>query len=82
MSSNPIDFTIAPYINLAFRQNYVQKSENYVKVKLTKGNIYEFLENYFYAGWNALYQVQILDDNNIVEPVIDSNINIKKKDIL
>ena len=49
MSSNPIDFTIAPYINLAFRQNYVQKSENYVKVKLTKGNIYEFLENYFYA---------------------------------
>ena len=90
MSSNPIDFAMAPYITLAFRQNYVQKSENYVKVKLTKGyieekmkdnnyNMNQFLENYFYAGWNAVYEVQILDDNKIIEPVIESNINTKEK---
>ena len=59
MSTNPIDFAIAPYITLAFRQNYVQKSENYSKDKLNEGNIEEkikdknykmnqFLENYFY----------------------------------
>ena len=90
MSSNPIDFAMAPYITLAFRQNYVQKSENNVKVKLTKGYIEEkmkdknykmdqFLENYFYAGWNSKYEVQILDDNNIIEPVIETNINTEEK---
>jgi len=90
MSSNPIDFAMAPYITLAFRQNYVQKSENYVKVKLTKGYIREkmkgksydmneFLEDYFYPGWNAIYEVQILDDNNIIEPVIESNINTEER---
>ena len=90
MSTNPIDLAMAPYITLAFRQNYVQKSENYVKVKLTKGYIEEkmknknydmneFLENYFYPGWNAIYEVQILDDNNIIEPLIESNINIEER---
>ena len=90
MSTNPIDFAMAPYITLAFRQNYVQKSENYVKVKLTKGyieekmkdknyNMNQFLENYFYTGWNAVYEVQILDDNKIVEPIIESNINTKER---
>ena len=90
MSSNPIDFAMAPYITLAFREKYVQKSENYVKVKLTKGyieekmkdknyNMNQFLENYFYAGWNAVYEVQILDDTKIIEPVIESNINTKEK---
>jgi hypothetical protein len=39
----------------------------------------QFLENYFYAGWNAVYEVQILDDNKIVEPIIESNINTKEK---
>ena len=68
----------------------VPKSENYVKVKLTKGyieekmkgknyNMYQFLENYFYPGWNAIYEVQILDDNNIVEPLIESNINTEER---
>jgi len=90
MSSNPIDLAMVPYITLAFRQNYVQKSENYVKVKLTKGyikekmknknyNMDQFLENHFYAGWNARYEVQILDDNNVIEPVIESNINIEER---
>jgi len=45
MSTNPIDLAMAPYIALAFRQNYVQKSENYVKVKLTKGYIEEKMKN-------------------------------------
>lgn len=90
MSSNPIDFAMAPYIALAFRKNYVQKSKNYVKVKLTKGyiaekmkdknyNMNQFLENLFYAGWSATYEVQILDDDSIVEPVLDSNIKIEEK---
>ena len=90
MHSNPIDFALSPYIALAFRKNYVQKSKNYVTVKLTKGyinekmkdknyNMNQFLENLFYAGWNAVYQVQILDDQKIIEPVIDTNIKIDEK---
>ena len=90
MGANPIDFAMAPYITLAFRQNYVQKSKNYVKVKFTKGYIMEkmkdknydmnqFLSNYFYGGWNAVYEVHILDDNNFIEPVIETNINISEK---
>ena len=82
-----------PYIALAFRKNYVQKSKNYVRIKLTKGYIAErmkdknysmnqFLENLFYAGWSATYEVQIIDDDKIVEPIIDTNINIEKKDFL
>ncbi len=81
---------MSPYIALAFRKNYVQKSKNYVRIKLTKGYIAErmkdknysmnqFLENLFYAGWNATYEVQIIDDDKIVEPIIDTNINIEKK---
>ena len=82
-----------PYIALAFRKNYVQKSKNYFRIKLTKGYIAErmkdknysmnqFLENLFYAGWSATYEVQIIDDDKIVEPIIDTNINIEKKDFL
>ena len=41
MASNPIDFTIAPYITLAFRRNYISKSKNYIRVKLTKGFVLE-----------------------------------------
>ena len=90
MSSNPIDFAMSPYIALAFRKNYVKKSNNYVKVKLTKGyisekmkdknyNMNQFLENYFYAGWSAIYEVEILDNSKIVEPIIETNINIKDR---
>ena len=40
----------------------------------------QFLENYFHAGWDAIYEVQILDDNNnIVEPSIETNINIEER---
>ena len=39
MPSIPIDFAMAPYIILSFSHNYAQKSENKVKVKLTKGYI-------------------------------------------
>jgi hypothetical protein len=42
-------------------------------------NMNQFLENYFYAGWNAIYEVQILDDNNIIEPIIENNINIEER---
>ena len=90
MSSNPIDFAMAPYLALAFRNNYVKKSENNVLLILTKGyiaekmkdknyNMNQFLENYFYAGWNAIYEVQIVDDTKVVEPKILTNINIEKK---
>ena len=90
MSSNPIDFAMAPYITLAFRNNYVQKSKNYVRVKLSKGyiaekmkdknyNMNQFLENHFYAGWNAVYEVHILDDLKIIEPIIETNINTEEK---
>ena len=90
MGANPIDFAMAPYITLAFRQNYVQKSKNYVKVKFTKGYIMEkmkdknydmsqFLSNYFHGGWNAVYEVHILNDNNFIEPVIETNIDINEK---
>ena len=90
MSSNPIDFAMSPYIALAFRKKYVLKSKNYVKVKLTKGyisqkmkdknyNMNEFLSNHFYAGWNAVYEVQIINDNKVVEPIIDTNIKIEEK---
>ena len=41
--------------------------------------MYQFLENYFYPGWNAIYEVQIIDDNNIVEPLIESNINTEER---
>ena len=91
MSSNPIDFALAPYIALAFRKNYVEKSKNNVLIKLTKGyiaekmkdknyNMNQFLENLFYAGWSAIYEVQILDDENIVEPKIIANIDTDEKD--
>ena len=90
MSSNPIDFAMAPYIALAFRNNYVKKSEDNVLLILTKGyiaermkdknyNMNQFLENWFYAGWNAIYEVQIVDDTNIVEPKLVTKINIEKK---
>ena len=90
MSSNPIDLAMSPYIALAFRKNYVQKSKNYVKVKFTKGYIAEkmkeknyymdnFLSNYFYAGWSAVYEVEIIDDDKVEEPIIDTNINIEEK---
>ena len=90
MSSNPIDFAMSPYIALAFRKNYVQKSKNHVKVKLTKGyiaekmkdknyNMNDFLVNHFHAGWNAVYEVQIIDDNKVDEPIIDTNIKIEEK---
>ena len=91
MHSNPIDLAMSPYIALAFRKNYVQKSKNYVKVKFTKGYIAEkmkeknyymdnFLSNYFYAGWSAVYEVEIIDDDDKVEePIIDTNINIEEK---
>ena len=49
MSSNPIDFSMAPYIALAFRKNYFQKSKNYVKVILTKGYIAEKMKDKNYS---------------------------------
>ena len=90
MSTNPIDYAMSPYIALAFRNNYVQKSNNYVRVKLTKGyieermkdknyNMNQFLDHLFYAGWNAIYEVQILNDEKIIEPEIVTNINIEEK---
>ena len=39
MSSNPIQFALAPYIALTFRKDYVKKGKNYIKMKLTKGYI-------------------------------------------
>ena len=71
MTGNPIDFAMSPYTVLAFRNHYVKKSNNYVKLKLTKGFIAKkmkekyysmktFLEDYFYGGWNAIFEVQIL----------------------
>jgi hypothetical protein len=90
MSSNPVDFAMAPYIALAFRKNYVKKSNNYVKVKLTKGyimekmrdrnyNMKQFLQNYLYTGWSAYFEVQIINDDKYIEPVIDTNINLEEK---
>ena len=35
--------------------------------------------NYFHCGWNAVYEVQILDDNKYIEPVIETNIDINEK---
>ena len=85
MATNPIDFAMSPYIAFAFREKYIKESKNHVKVKITKGYIHEkmkeksysmnqFLKEYFYAGWNAIYEVEILDNENIIEPVIESNI--------
>ena len=90
MATNPIDFAMSPYITLAFRKHYVKKSKNNVKVILTKGyilekmkdknyNMNQFLDNYFYAGWSAIYQVEIINDSKIVEPRIESDINITNK---
>ena len=46
ISSNPIHFAFAPYISLAFRNDYVKKGKNYVKLKLTKGYIdYQMRQN-------------------------------------
>ena len=92
MATNPADFALAPYTVLAFRNNYVKKSKNFVKVKLTKGYIYEkmkdknynmdqFLEKYFHPGWNAIFEVEILDEMKIVEPIIESNIDMKNRNI-
>ena len=40
----------------------------------------DFLTNQFYAGWNAVYEVQIIiDDNKVVEPIIETNIDISEK---
>ena len=90
MATNPADFALVYYTVLAFRTNYVKKSNNYVKVKLNKGYILEkmkdknynmdqFLEQYFYTGWNAHFEVDIVDYMKIVEPVIESNIDINSK---
>ena len=90
MATNPADFALVYYTVLAFRNNYVTKSNNYVKVKLNKGYILEkmkdknynfdqFLDQYFYTGWNANFEVDIINDMKIVEPIIESNIDINNK---
>ena len=90
MATIPIDFSLAIYTALAFRSYYVPKSDNYVKVKLNKGYILEkmkdknynfeqFLENYFYTGWNAVFEVEIINEEKIIEPVIESNIDIRNR---
>ena len=59
MASNSIDFAMTPYITFAFRNNYIKKSKNYVKVKINKGflnfkmkettyKMYYFLLNHYY----------------------------------
>ena len=91
MATNPIDLAMIPYIILAFRKNYIEKSKDKVLLKLTKGYINEkmrekkfymeeFLDNFFYAGWNAIYEVEIMDNNNYIEPEIISDIDITKKE--
>ena len=93
MATNPIDFAMVPYTVLAFRNNFVVKSENFVKLKLSKGYVYEkmkdknynldqFLENYFYTGWNAFFEVEILDDLKIIEPEMNTNIDTSSKNNL
>ena len=89
MATNPADFALVPYTVLAFRNNYITKSKNYFKLKLNKGYIYErmkdknykldFLEKFFYTGWNAIFEVEIIDDMKIIEPIIDTNIDINNK---
>ena len=90
MATNPADFALAPYAALAFRKNYVKKSKNFVRVKLYKGYIYEkmkdknynlneFLDNFFYTGWNAVFEVEIIDDLKYIEPIIESNIDITNR---
>ena len=90
MATNPSDFALVIYTVLAFRNNYVAKSNNYVKVKLNKGYVLEkmkdknynynqFLDMFFYTGWNAVFETEIIDDMKISEPVIESNININDK---
>ena len=90
MATNPADFALVPYTVLAFRNNYISKSKNYVKVKFNKGYIYEkmkdknynmdqFLDSYFYTGWNAFFEVEFLDDLKIIEPIIETNIDIKNR---
>ena len=90
MATNPSDFALVIYSVLALRSNYVAKSNNYVKVKISKGYILEkmkdknynfdqFLENYFYPGWNALFEVEFIDDMKISEPVREANIDINNK---
>lgn len=39
----------------------------------------QFLKNHFYAGWNAVNEVHILDDLKIIEPIIETNINTEEK---
>ena len=90
MATNPADFALAPYTVLAFRNNYISKSKNYVRAKFTKGYVYEkmkdknynmdqFLDNYFYTGWNAFFELEFLDDMKIIEPIIETNIDIKNR---
>ena len=91
MSSNPIQFALAPYIALAFRNDYVKKGINYVKLKLTKGYIdnkmrqntytmYGLYSELYYAGWNAVFELEIDEkDNTYKEPIFQSNINISDK---
>ena len=91
MSSNSIQFALAPYIALAFRKEYVKKGKNYIKLKLTRGYIdsqmrqktyanYEVYSYLYYAGWNAVFELEIdeKDDTNR-EPIYETNINISDK---
>lgn len=92
MASNPIDFAIAPYVALGFRNDYVPKSKNYVKLKLNKGYINQkmkarsysalgFLCGYYYPGWDAVFDVEIINDETSVEPIYlnENNIDIQNK---
>ena len=90
MAKNPSDFALVMYTVLAFRKNYVAKSNNYVKLKLNKGYILEkmkdknynfdqFLDNYFYTGWNAIFEVEIIDDMKNSEPMLESNIDTNNR---
>ena len=91
MSSNPIQFSLAPYVALAFRNDYVKKGKNYIKMKLTKGYIdykmkqstttlFGLFYNLFYTGWNAVFELEIDEkDNKYKEPIYESNINISDK---
>ena len=90
MATNPADFALAPYAALALRKNYVKKSNNFVRIKLSKGYIYEkmkdknyglndFLDMFFYTGWNAVFEIELINDLKNIEPIIETNINISNK---
>lgn len=39
----------------------------------------QFLSKYFQGGWNAVYEVQILDVKRDIESIIETNIDVNEK---